>query len=214
MDVSQVQTPITFPLSFAQQRLWFLDKLEPGLSVYNVPEAMRLKGLLDVCALEQSINEIVQRHEILRTTFVGVNGEPLQAVAPSLTLNIAIEDLSRLPVGQRDNLARDRVSDEANRPFNLESGPLLRLCLFRLAEDEHILLINMHHIVSEGGWSMGVFLRELNVLYDAFVAGQPSPLPELEIQYGDYTVWQRDWMQGRVLDGLLDFDGVPTLVEG
>ena len=209
---------LTFPLSFAEQRLWFLDKLEPGLSIYNVSEAIRLKGQLNIPALERAINEIVRRHESLRTTFEEVDGEPVQVVAPSLTLRIALDDLTHLPAGQREQEATRRASDDANRPFDLQRGPLLRLLLLRLDADDHVLLINMHHIVSEGGWSMGVFLGELNTLYNSFSAGRPSPLRELEIQYGDYTTWQRDWMQGEVQEKLLDYwkeqlKGAPAVLD-
>lgn len=210
--------PLAFPLSFAQERLWFMDKLEPGASVYNVPEAFRLKGSLNTIALERSIKEIVRRHESLRTTFAEVDGEPVQIVAPQPNPDFAITDLSHLPPAEREREAVRCISDDANRPFDLEQGPLLRVLLVRLAKHEHVLFINMHHIVSEGGWSMGVFLRELNALYNSFAAGQPSPLRDLEIQYGDYATWQREWLQGNVLDELLAFwktqlQGAPSLLE-
>ena len=156
--------PLTFPLSFAQQRLWFLDKLEPGFSVYNVPEAFRLKGRLNTVALEQSVQEITRRHEILRTTFREVDGEPVQIVAPEPNPGFVVADLVHLAPEEREREAERRVSDDASRPFDLERGPLLRVLLVRLSEEEHVLFLNMHHIVSEGGWSMGIFLLELNVL--------------------------------------------------
>ncbi len=209
---------LTFPLSSGQQRLWFMDKLEPGMSVYNVPEALRLKGRLNQDELERSVNEIVRRHESLRTTFGEVDGEPVQIVAASLSLRVAIEDLTHLAPAEREREAARLASDDANLPFDLEHGPLLRLLLLRLGAEEHVLLVNMHHIVSEGGWSMGVFLRELNVLYNCFAAGQPSPLRDLEIQYGDYAVWEREWLQGSVRDELLSYwkttlEGAPGLLE-
>jgi len=209
---------LIFPLSFAEERLWFIDKLEPGLSVYNVPEAFLLQGPLDVTALERSMNEIVRRHEILRTTFSEVDGGPVQVVAPEAHVTLALEDLSHLPADRREPEARRRLSDDANQPFDLEHGPLLRARLLRLAGDEHVFFINMHHIVSEGGWSMGVLLRELKTLYSCFVSGQPSPLPELEIQYGDYAAWQREWLSDDVQHELLDYwkkqlRGAPGLLE-
>ena len=209
--------PIVFPMSFAQQRLWFLDQLEPGMSIYNVPEAMRLNGPLVTDALERSIQEIVARHESLRTRFAERNGEPVEIVDPSLTLNITFEDLTSLASGEREQEARRRISDEANRPFDLENGPLLRVTLFRLTEDDHILFLNMHHIVWDG-WSMGLFLREFNALYNAFAAGQLSPLPELEIRYGDYAIRQREGMQGEERDRLLDYwkkqlEGAPAVLD-
>lgn len=200
-----VAKPLTsYPLSFAQRRLWFLDKLEPGKSVYNVSEALRLKGPLDCAALSRSVEEIICRHEALRTTFIEMDGNPVQLVAPRLTIEIPVEDLTQFPSAEREAEARRRISDRANHPFDLEHGPLIRLALVRLAQDEHVLLIGMHHIVSEGGWSMGVFLRELNEIYNADLAGRPAMLPELPIQYGDYARWQQDWLQGEVRDQLLD----------
>lgn len=209
---------LTFPLSFQEQRLWFMDRLEPGMSVYNVPEAYRLKGHLVPSVLERSLNEIIRRHESLRTTFAEVDLQPVQVVAPSLTLSLPVQDLTHLPMDQREPEARRLVSDDANRPFDLEHGPLLRVTLLRLMEDEHVLLINMHHIISEGGWSMGVFLRELNVLYNSFAAGRHSPLRDLEIQYGDYAAWQKEWLQGSVQDELVAYwkkqlQGAPGLLE-
>ena len=209
---------LTFPLSFAEERLWFIDKLEPGLSVYNVPEAFRLKGQLDVMSLERSINEIVRRHEILRTTFSEVDGRPVQVVAPELQVTLAIEDLSHFPASGREQEARRLASDDANRHFDLEHGPLVRVRLLRLGSDEHVFFINMHHIVSEGGWSMGVLLRELSVLYRCFTSGEPSPLRELEIQFGDYAAWQREWLTDSIQDNLVSYwknrlQGAPALLE-
>ena len=197
--------PLFYPLSFAQRRLWFLDKLEPGQSVYNVCEALRLKGRLDRDVLARSVNEIVRRHDTLRTTFREVNGNPVQVVAPGLTVDVALEDLSDLPAELRENEAVRRLSDQANQPYNLERGPLIAVVLIQLAADDHVLFIGMHHIVSEGGWSMSVFLRELNTLYRAFSADEPSPLPELAIQYGDYVLSEQDFMHGEVRDQFLDY---------
>ena len=201
---SAVEEPVTFPLSFSEQRLWFLDRLQPGTFVNNVPEALRLKGSLITDLFERSIQEITWRHDILRTTFAEVDGEPVQVVVPSLRPCIAIQDLTHLPADKREQEAFHRVSDDANRPFDLQNGPLLRVTLFRLMEDEHILLINMHHIVSDR-WSMGVFVHELNVLYNSSVAGQPSPLRELDVQYGNFAKWQRQRLHDGVFEELLTY---------
>src|SRR5499426_2139556 len=194
----------SIPLSFAQQRLWFLDKYEPNLSVYNVPSALRLSGELDRDALKQTLNEIVRRHEVLRTTFSMVEGEPLQVISPSLAVSLPMVNLTDRSESEREDEARRLATEEARRPFDLSEGPLVRLMLLRLAENEHVLLLTMHHIVSDG-WSMGVLHHELSVLYEAFSRSQPSSLPELPIQYADYAVWQREWFQGEVLDGQLSY---------
>lgn len=217
-EIAPQQQPVTYPLSFTQRRLWFLDKLEPGKSVYNVSEAWRLRGSLDRAALARSVSTIVRRHESLRTTFAEVDGSPVQIVAPELAIEIPLDDLTGLPAGDREPEAQRRVSDRASEPFDLEHGPLLRLALVRLSPDEHVLFIGMHHIVSEGGWSMGIFLKELTTLYNADVALAPATLPELQIQYGDYAVWQQEWLQGEVREQLLDYwtkslKGAPALLE-
>jgi amino acid adenylation domain-containing protein len=195
---------VTFPLSFSEQRLWFLDRLQPGTFVNNVPEALRLKGSLITDLFKQSIQEITRRHEILRTAFAELDGEPVQIVLPSLNPCIAIQDLTHLPADEREQEAFRWISDDANQPFDLEQGPLLRVMLLRLMEDEHILLINMHHIVSDG-WSMGVFLQELSVLYNSSVAGQPSPLSALAIQYGDFAKWQRQRLHDSAMQESLSY---------
>ena len=184
----------TFPASFAQQRLWFLDQLDPGKSVYNMLYALRLNSRLNVEALHQGLNEIVQRHESLRTTFTTEEGQPLQVIAAKLRIELPIIDLSGFARTERDAEALRRAQRESESPFDLATGPLLRTKLLLLDEDEHVLLIAVHHIVSDG-WSMGVFFRELAALYEAFSAGRSSPLPELPIQYADYAVWQRQVMQ-------------------
>jgi len=191
------------PLSFAQQRLWFLDRLEPGTPVYNIPAALRLTGLLNVPALEQSFNEIIKRHEVLRTTFAVVDEQPIQVIAPEQSITLSVIDLKELPVAEREAEAQRLANAEAQRPFDLASGPLLRSTLLQLDETEHILLFTMHHIASDA-WSMDVLVREVAVLYDCFCSGKPSPLPELPIQYADYAIWQRQWLQG-VLETQLDY---------
>lgn len=188
-----------FPTSFAQQRLWFLQQLAPGNPFYNVSAALRLQGSLNVAALEQTFNEIVRRHETLRTTFIQVEGEPVQAIAPSLILSIPIIDLRHLLETQREADARRLAALEAQRPFDFVKGPLLRVKLLQLAETEYVLLLNLHHIIADG-WSIGVLIRELAALYNACVEGKPSPLPELSIQYADFAEWQREWLQNSVLE--------------
>ncbi len=186
-------------LSFAQQRLWFLDQLAPGNLFYNIPMLVRLTGDLDIQALEQSLDEIVRRHEILRTTFATVDGQPTQVIAPELKLPLPVVDLADLPEAEREEGARRLAMQEARRPFDLARGPLLRARLFRLGKEDHIAVVTMHHIISDG-WSMDVFVRELAVLYEAFKQGHPSPLPELPIQYADFAYWQREWLQGEVME--------------
>ncbi len=193
-----------FPVSFAQQRLWFLDQFEPGSPFYNVPTAVRLSGRLDVVALERTLNEIVRRHESLRTTFTALDGEPMQVISPSLTLPLPIVDLRHLPEAEREAEAMRLAQEEAKRPFDLSRGPLLRTTLLWLDEEEYLFLLTMHHIICDG-WSIGVFIGELTALYTAFSAGKPSPLPELPIQYADFAVWQREWLQGEVLEEQLAY---------
>jgi amino acid adenylation domain-containing protein len=186
------------PLSFSQQRLWFLEQLGPGTALYNVPSAMRLSGPLDVSALWRSLNEIVQRHEALRTTFVEVEGRPAQVIAPRLTLSLPVIDLQGLPESGREAEATRLATAEAQRPFDLTEGPLLRAMLLRLDQEIHIALLTMHHIVADG-WSVGLLIREVAALYEAFLAGRPSPLPDLRIQYADFAHWQRQWLKDEVL---------------
>ena len=192
------------PLSFAQQRLWFLDQFQPGLGVYNIPAAVRLSGLINLDALEQSLNEIVSRHESLRTTFAFADGQPVQLIAPSLTINIAQTNLEALSEdAQTKEIARLTLL-EARRPFSLTHGPLLRASLLRLREDDHVLLVTIHHIVSDG-WSLGVLVRELRMFYEAFVEGREPAVAQLPVQYADYALWQRERLQGELLESQLDY---------
>src|SRR6476659_5354896 len=191
-------------LSFAQQRLWFLDQWEPGSSTYNLTTAVRLTGRLDFAAFERSINEILRRHEALRTTFAAVDGQPVQVIASPKPFALPVRSLQHLPENEREAEARRLVNDERSKSFDLVKGPLFRPTLLQLGEAEHVLLLTMHHIVSDG-WSMGILSRELTDLYAAFSAGQPSPLPELSIQYGDFAKWQREWLQGKVLERQLSY---------
>jgi amino acid adenylation domain-containing protein len=194
----------TFPLSFAQQRLWFLGQLVPGSAFYNVPTAFRLTGTLNLTALQQTFNEIVRRHEALRTTFQLVDGQPVQKIAPILTISIPVINLREVPAEKREAEARRIATEEAHCPFDLTNGPLLRVKLLQFDETEHVLLLNLHHIVSDG-WSIGVLIREVGTLYAAFVTGKPSPLPALPIQYADFALWQREWLPGKVLETQLTY---------
>ena len=204
-------------LSFAQARLWFLEQLAPGSSTYNIPSAVRLTGSLDVAALKQSLNEIVERHETLRTTFGMVNGEPIQVIAPVLVLTLPLVDLRDVPEATQQAEVERLAEESAQQPFDLAIGPLLRVKLLHLGEAEHVLLLTMHHIVSDG-WSMGVLIRELAALYEAFLRGKPSPLPQLPIQYADFGHWQRQWLQSEVLAAQLSYwqqqlTGAQTVLE-
>lgn len=193
-----------FPASFAQQRLWFLNQLAPENPFYNVSAGIRLCGKVNLAALEQTFNEIVRRHESLRTTFALVEGQLMQVIVPHVSLPLITIDLQAIPVNERESIAKQLAIQEAQRPFNLTTGPLLHLKLLTLHETEAILLLMLHHIVADG-WSLGVLLRELGTLYAAFSLGQPSPLPELPIQYADFAQWQRQWLQGNVLEPQLAY---------
>lgn len=186
-----------FPASFAQARLWFIDQLVPGNAFYNVPTALRLRGALNLSALEQTFKEIVRRHETLRTRFAVVDGELVQAIATASSLNISLPviDLQQLDQRERDRYSQQLVSQEYQLPFNLATGPLIRLLLLHLDKTEYILLLTLHHIVSDD-WSIGVLIRELKAIYTAFALNKPSPLPELTLQYADFADWQRQWLQG------------------
>ena len=186
------------PLSFAQERLWFIDRLQPGMTAYNIPQALLIRGELSPAILQALFGEIVRRHEALRTTFREVDGRPVQVIAPAGGWTLPLVDLSALPGEARTAEAERLAQEEAEMPFDLRHGPLLRATLIRLAPAEHALLLDMHHIVSDG-WSMGVLVREITAIYAAAKAGAPSPLPELPIQYADFAVWQRRWLKGEVL---------------
>ena len=206
----------TVPASFAQQRFWFLHQLQGG-SLYNISRAIRLKGHLNVGALRQSLNEIVARHESLRTSFDSVEGEAVQIIAPFRELELAIVDLRTLGLEEREAEARRLAAVASLQPFDLAQDQLLRVSLFQLNQQEHVLMLTMHHIISDG-WSMGVLFRELGILYGCFANGQTSPLSELPIQYSDFALWQREWLQGDVLEGQLDYwkkqlAGAPSVLE-
>jgi len=204
------------PLSFGQQRLWLLDRLEPGSTAYNMPSPIRLRGRLDRSALERALGEIVRRHESLRTTFAEREDEPVQVILPPGSFHLPLTDLAGIP-GEIRAVEERRLLIEDKQPFDLERGPLFRAALVRLAPEEHLLLLDMHHIVSDG-WSFGVFYREMGALYSAFMEGRPSPLPELPVQYADFSIWQREWLQGPVLEEQLSYwrerlAGVPPALE-
>ncbi|MEH2267248.1 MAG: amino acid adenylation domain-containing protein [Nostoc sp.] len=192
------------PLSFAQQRLWFLEQFLPDNPLYNLPQTFHLVGQVNLSALEQSVNEIIRRHEVLRTTFTFLDGQPVQIIAPTVTVPLHRIDLRSLSDSQKDTEIKRLTIEECQRPFNLNHGPLVRTTLLQLGAEEYVLLLNIHHIVFDG-WSVGTFFRELRLLYQAFVNGQPSPLAELPIQYADFALWQRQWLQGKVLSEQLDY---------
>lgn len=190
----------TAELSFAQQRMWFLEQLTPGTPTYNIPCAIRLSGRLDVAALERSLNEIVRRHETLRTTFADRDGRPTQSISESLTLTLNFIDLHGLGERERETRAASLVNDDAQQPFDFKRGPLLRTTLLRVVEEEeHVLLLTIHHIICDK-WSLDVLLRELVLLYGAFSRNQPSPLPELPFQYADFAQWQQEYLSGEVVE--------------
>jgi len=196
------------PLSFAQQRLWFANQFEPNSVIYNLPVAVRLSGVLDLEALHKSLDELVRRHEILRTRFGVVDHVPVQIITeydPSaLRRGRKHLDLCHLGAQARESELQRQIEEESTRPFDLERGPLIRASVFLLAEDEHILLITLHHIVTDA-WSMDILIREVIALYDAFTSGRGDSLRELPIQYGDYAVWQRERLEPGVLDQQLDY---------
>ncbi|MTJ10020.1 non-ribosomal peptide synthetase [Anabaena sp. UHCC 0204] len=203
IDTTEIEVYV-FPASFGQKRLWFLDQLEPGSPFYNLPFAVRLQGNLNVSVLEQSFQAIIKRHEALRTALITVDEEPVQAIAPEITFTIPIVNLENLPESEREIQALKIATEEAQSPFILSEYPLMRVKLLRLHEQEHILLLTVHHTVFDG-WSIGILLRELAAIYTNYSAGQLSPLPELPLQYADYSVWQQEWLQGEVLEQQLAY---------
>jgi hypothetical protein len=203
------------PLSFAQQRIWFLHQLEPNSAAYNQVASIHVTGSLDLKVLEQSLNEIIQRHEALRTNFAIAEEESVQIIAPALTITLPIVDLRNLPKVEREQEIQRRTTEEVQQLFDLEQGPLLRSIVLHLSETEYLLQITMHHIVTDG-WTWGVLVCELVALYEAFSVGKPSTLPELPIQYADFAVWQRQWLTGEVLETQVAYwkqqlNNLPTL---
>ena len=189
-------------LSFGQERLWFLDHLTPNSPLYNIPAAVRISGPLNADALRASLNEVVRRHESLRTCFETIDGRPLQVIAESPAFELPLIELSAFRKVAA-TCGSQLIDEQARRPFSLREAPLLRASLLRLAETEHVFVIVVHHVISDG-WSMGVFLQELATLYEAFSQEQPCPLPEPSLQYSDYAAWQRRRLQA-VFDADLDY---------
>ncbi|BAZ54101.1 amino acid adenylation domain protein [Nostoc sp. NIES-4103] len=192
------------PLSFAQQRLWFFDQFEPGSPSYNLPRTVRLQGKFNIDALSASLNEIIKRHEILRTSFAISDGQPIQVISPSVNLQLPIIDLQHIPQEEREAELYRLAKQEAQTGFDLTQAPLLRTKLLRLDAEEYIILLTLHHIVSDG-WSTDIFIKEVAALYTAFCAGRPSYLPQLPIQYADFAVWQRQWLEQEVLNNQLAY---------
>jgi amino acid adenylation domain-containing protein len=196
--------PRKSPLSFAQQRLWFLDQLEPNSSRYNMCAALRLRGTLSIPSLERALNAIVSRHEALRARFITADGEPAQVVDENVTLEVPLEDLTGCPPSDLHNALDARLHAEVTRPFHLSNDRLFRAALLRLAPDDHVLVVNMHHIVSDE-WSFNIFYKELAAFYAGFREGDTVQLPELPIQYSDYAIWQRDWLRGDTFERQLAY---------
>jgi acyl carrier protein len=203
------------PASFAQQRLWFVDQLDPGSPTYNMPTLVRLTGRLDLDVLRRCFDELIDRHETLRTGFVASDGQPAQAIVPAVPVELPVEDLSDFPAAEREAEAMRRAREESWRPFDLGHAPLFRARLYRLGPEDHLAVVTTHHIVSDA-WSTGVLVRETAALYEAFSAGKPSPLPPLPVQYADFAIWQRRWLEGETMKERLGFwnealAGVPAL---
>jgi amino acid adenylation domain-containing protein len=202
--IERVDRSGPLPLGFAQQRLWFLDRLAPGSPVYNVPGALLLAGEVDAGALQRAFGELVRRHEPLRTLFRVERGRPVQVIGPATSFALPVVDLGALPEDGREAYARRLVAEEVKRPFDLEGGPVLRATLLRLRESLHLLVFTVHHIVFDG-WSAGILISEIGSLYSTFHDRQPSPLPELPVQYADFALWQSSWLQGEALNQLLAY---------
>ena len=202
--IHPVKRQENLPLSFAQQRLWFVERLTNVSQLYDVPTCLHLEGSLNFAALKSSLNELVRRHEILRTTFTLVEGNPVQKIHSTFNLSLPIVNLQELSQAEREIEIKRLINRETSQCFDLEEGPLLRCVLLQLGLKEHILLFTIHHIVTDG-WSTGVIIRELAPLYQAFTENKPSPLPELPIQYVDFAVWQRQYLQGEVMENLLTY---------
>jgi amino acid adenylation domain-containing protein len=204
LPIERVTREENLPLSFAQQRLWFLDQLQPGSSAYNLSRAVRLQGQLNLAALEQSFNEIIRRHEALRTAFVSVDGEPKQVILPEVSITLPVVNLQTLPPEAQETETKRWATIQAQYSFDLTTAPLLNALLLQLTEQEHVLLFTIHHIVADG-WSAGVIIQELAALYDSFYIGKSCELPSLPIQYGDFAVWQRTKLQQEVFAPQMDY---------
>jgi iturin family lipopeptide synthetase A len=191
-------------LSHSQERLWFINQLEPENTAYNVPQAVRIQGPLEPKALERTLREIVRRHESLRTRFVSLNSEPQQIIDSNLSVELPVTDLGHLPEAERVVEAQRLAQEDALRPFDLARGPVFRMKLLRLARQDHVLVFNMHHVVADS-WSTVVLLREVAAIYSSYTNGQASPLPELDIQYADFSAWQRELLSGPLLEKQLEY---------
>ena len=202
--IDRVSREQRLPLSYAQRRLWFIDQLEPGSTAYNINTALRLNGILHIEALRQAVEAIVQRHEVLRTHFAWAEGEPVQIIEEKSGVQVELESLRGLPAEEWETEVRRRAGEEAGRSFDLGRGPLFRVRVLEAEDRQHVLLLSMHHIVSDG-WSAGILLRELSALYEAFVSGAQAELTELPVQYADFAAWQRQWLDGGALEQQLSY---------
>jgi len=216
-DIQPEPRQEALPLSFAQLRLWFLDQLEPHSAAYTISMAARITGALDVAILEKALSEIVRRHEVLRTVFPAINGSPHQEICPTASANLEVVDLSQGPTSELEILTHQRIAAEARKPFDLAKGPLFRTHLLRLGANEHVLVITVHHTVFDG-WSMSVLWREFGIIYEAFQSGRTSPLPDLPIQYADFSQWQKRFLEGPVRNSHMDYwrkqlEGSRTILE-
>ncbi|HET9789164.1 MAG TPA: condensation domain-containing protein, partial [Pyrinomonadaceae bacterium] len=206
-----------FPASFGQQRLWFLNQLEPNSPFYNIPQVVRLSGELRTELLQQALTAVVARHEVLRTRFATEGGNLVQVIAPEGDIHLEVIDLTDVPDNEKDNASHALAKQEAETPFDLSQGPLLRAKLLRLEPAQHVLLMTMHHIIGDG-WSNGILIRELTALYEALVEGRVANLPDLPIQYADFAQWQRELLQGEFLEKQVAYwskqlDGIPAVIE-
>jgi len=203
-EIEKADRSADLPLSFSQQRLWFLDQLQPGGSFYNIPSAFKLKGQLNFEALQKSIKLLIQRHEVFRTTFADKSGKPVQVISDNLELNLEIEDLTGLEKDACEIEIRKRAKAEATYAFNLATGPLIRVKLLKTSNVEHIIIFTVHHIISDG-WSMGIMISEIATFYEAFSTENEPEIDELSIQYADYATLQKNWLQGEVLENQLNY---------
>ncbi|HEV2734153.1 MAG TPA: condensation domain-containing protein, partial [Longimicrobiaceae bacterium] len=215
--IARVERDGPLPLSFAQQRLWFLHQLDPASRAYSVPVALWMRGTLDVAALDRSLREIISRHEVLRTVFAESDGEPVQVVRPQGAVELPVVDLAGLPGASREAELGRLAAAHAHRPFDLRRGPLMRVMLVRVSPGDTGLLFNLHHIISDA-WSAEVLVREVSTLYEGHLRGEARPLPELPVQYADFAAWQRKWLQGEVLEEQIGFwrerlRGAPPVLE-
>ncbi|HLJ26156.1 MAG TPA: non-ribosomal peptide synthase/polyketide synthase [Candidatus Angelobacter sp.] len=201
--ITRVPRDAAIPLSYTQQRVWFIERMAPGGAAYNLPAAVRIKGVLDLALLERVLQEIISRHETLRTRFEVVDGEPRQVIEDTVTVPLPVTDLSG-HAEELETTAETLARAEIQKSFDLQRGPLIRTSLLKLTEQEHILIVTMHHMITDG-WSVGILVREVSALYKSFSDGRPSPFAELPIQYADYSVWQRQWVSGEVLEQQLNY---------